>query len=540
MDLFALKSFLLLLLFTGRCAPQDILPAGPVNAILGHNVTLTTLLVDKPNYAFISWSFSDGKEQVPIATVGSQGLKPNAAYEGRVSINATNGALSLSSLKTEDSGDYSISIIAPDGTTDGAEIKLQVLEPVSDVLIKSSIPEAIEHNSTVVLTCSAKGSFLKFTWTNGTAPIVADGKRLTLKDEAASSMLTITGVLRTDLVGPIYCKAANPLDTKSSPAFNLTVYYGPDEVTISPAKWPEFIRSKSDFNLTCSARSLPAPTYSWYHKEDLMEVPGPLLTLADIEAHKFGMEKEEYTCRVQNIKTGRTVSSAPVAFAVMEAVTGVKITGPTEKLMAGNSTANLTCQAAAGTVKTKKWLKDGKPLTASSRVIFYNNMSSVFFNMLQKEDNGKYTCQFINPVSTAEAVYAMVVNFGPEPASVKGEDAVEVNDPVKLTCSAASVPPSIYTWKFNGSETPVKTADYSIAEAMYKDTGSYTCTAYNNVTGKSTTASHFLSVKEEGALDEGLSDGAIAGIVIGVLAALGAAIGLIFYCRQKVPVESPY
>lgn len=53
---------------------------------------------------------------------------------------------------------------------------------MSDVTIKSDLPEAIEFNSTVVLTCSAKGSFLKFSWLNGTAPIVADGKRLTLKD----------------------------------------------------------------------------------------------------------------------------------------------------------------------------------------------------------------------------------------------------------------------------------------------------------------------------------------------------------------------
>lgn len=48
--------------------------------------------------------------------------------------------------------------------------------------IRSDLPEAIEHNSTVVLTCSAKGSFLKFTWTNGTKPLVADGRRITLKE----------------------------------------------------------------------------------------------------------------------------------------------------------------------------------------------------------------------------------------------------------------------------------------------------------------------------------------------------------------------
>lgn len=55
-------------------------------------------------------------------------------------------------------------------------------EPVSDLVIKSNLPEAIEHNSTVVLNCSAKGSFLKFSWTNGSAPIVADGKRLVIKE----------------------------------------------------------------------------------------------------------------------------------------------------------------------------------------------------------------------------------------------------------------------------------------------------------------------------------------------------------------------
>lgn len=42
-------------------------------------------------------------------------------------------------------------------------------------------------------------------------------------------------------------------------------------------------------------------------------------------------------------------------------------------------------------------------------------------------------------------------------------------------------------------------------------------------------------VAEEGSLDTGLSDGAIAGIVIAVLVAVGAAIGLFLYCRQKVP-----
>lgn len=40
----------------------------------------------------------------------------------------------------------------------------------------------------------------------------------------SSSTLTITNVLRSDLTGPIYCKASNALTNKSSTPFNLTVY----------------------------------------------------------------------------------------------------------------------------------------------------------------------------------------------------------------------------------------------------------------------------------------------------------------------------
>lgn len=89
---------------------------------------------------------------------------------------------------------------------------------------------------------------------------------------------------------------------------------------------------------------------------------------------------------------------------------------------------------------------------------------------------------------------------GPEPVTVTGEDAVEVKDPVKLQCSAVSVPAATYTWKFNGTLTDVKTAEYTIGNAVYKNTGTYTCEAYNAVTGKTSTSSHKLSVKGQSRL----------------------------------------
>ncbi|KAL7381911.1 hypothetical protein ABVT39_013389 [Epinephelus coioides] len=537
MDLFAFKTLLVLLSFIGCCA-GNVLPPGPVDAKLGTNVTLKTL-IGKAELNVIIWTFKTDSEPIPVATSSLGTLQPvKEPYIGRVSINKTNGYLTLGPLTTEDSGVYTITTVSAETQT--GDIELRVLVPVSDVTITSNVPEAVEHNSTVVLTCKAKGSFLKFTWLKGTTPIVPDGKHFTEKSDETSSVLTINHVLRTDLVGSIYCSVANSLETEKSAPFNLTVHYGPDEVTITPLAPPKVIRAKSNFNLTCSARSNPPATFTWYHGEQMMENSGPVLTLEVIEKHRLGAKEEAYTCRATNAKTQRTVPSPAVSFAVMEAISGAKVSGPTATLIAGNSTANLSCQATAGTVKTISWLKDGKALSAGGRHVFATDMSSMMINLLQKEDNGEYTCQLTNPVNTDKATYKMVVNYGPEGVKVDGPEAIEMNDNVELVCSAPSVPPANFTWKFNGTMTAVKTAMYVINMARYKNSGTYTCEAHNDVTDKTATHTHTLSVKEEGALDEGLSDGAIAGIVIAILVALGAAIALIVYCRQKVPVESPY
>lgn len=79
--------------------------------------------------------------------------------------------------------------------------------------------------------------------------------------------------------------------------------------------------------------------------------------------------------------------------------------------------------------------------------------------------------------------------------AVAGEAAVEVGDKVTLTCSASSVPPANFTWKFNGTATAITTRVYAIESAAYKNTGEYTCEAHNAVTGGRAKAKHKLAVK---------------------------------------------
>lgn len=150
-----------------------------MEAIVGRNVTLKTLL-DKPVYSFIVWNFNDGSEQTNIATLTKSSLKAREGYEGRASIDSVTGSLSLTGLKPDDSGDYSISIISEDGTTRTAEIKLLVLGesarssrpltcscprcvatpvPHGFLLLRSFSSDCKCHRWTLVLsTCSGRGA----------------------------------------------------------------------------------------------------------------------------------------------------------------------------------------------------------------------------------------------------------------------------------------------------------------------------------------------------------------------------------------------
>lgn len=85
---------------------------------------------------------------------------------------------------------------------------------------------------------------------------------------------------------------------------------------------------------------------------------------------------------------------------------------------------------------------------------------------------------------------------GPDSATVSGDEAVEVNDPVLLTCSAPSLPLANFSWTFNGSVMAnVAVPVLTINKAVYKNSGVYECKASNTVTGKSATARHVLAVK---------------------------------------------
>lgn len=78
--------------------------------------------------------------------------------------------------------------------------------------------------------------------------------------------------------------------------------------------------------------------------------------------------------------------------------------------------------------------------------------------------------------------------------AIKGPESIHVGDFMMLFCSTMSVPSATFTWLFNGKPTSFHEVAYVIPSIRSSDSGTYTCTAVNTVTGQSRTVDHKLTV----------------------------------------------
>ncbi|XP_038848698.1 HEPACAM family member 2-like [Salvelinus namaycush] len=179
-------------------------------------------------------------------------------------------------------------------------------------------------------------------------------------------------------------------------------------------------------------------------------------------------------------------------------------------------------------------MKDGHPLSAGGNIIISEDKSMLSINPVKRTDTGEYGCRVSNPISTANAKHGLIVNYGPDGMEIKGQNEIEAGQKFTLTCSADSIPTSSYTWVLNGTEIPGHSPEFTKEKSEYSDSGDYTCTATNDVTGNKTSVVHKLSVKAEGSLSPVLPAGAIIRIVIRVLLVVGGAVGVaVLFIRKN-------
>ncbi|KAG9329996.1 hypothetical protein JZ751_028287 [Albula glossodonta] len=245
-----------LILLTGLCSGQAVLPPGPVNGAVGGSVTLNTSISSEGPIQTIFWNFDDGSGSgsVPVITVSSGTTIDGPGYEGRVSVSSFTGSLELRELTLGDTGLYLMSMIT--SKPESGSTTLNVYEPVSNVTVSANATDLVELNDTVSLTCSASGTSLSYQWqrisgtliTGPSEPLIAGNSSANLSCQAAagtsisrewlkddqplfpSNRITFTVDNSTVSISPVessdngeyQCRLSNPVSTDTA-NYTLTV-----------------------------------------------------------------------------------------------------------------------------------------------------------------------------------------------------------------------------------------------------------------------------------------------------------------------------
>uniref|UniRef100_A0A672J3U5 Si:dkey-11o1.2 n=1 Tax=Salarias fasciatus TaxID=181472 RepID=A0A672J3U5_SALFA len=204
---------------------------------------------------------------------------------------------------------------------------------------------------------------------------------------------------------------------------------------------------------------------------------------------------------------------------------------PTNPPVEGTS-LNLTCEAS-GSVLSRKWMKDDSDLILTDNMKLHDNNRVLSFTTVSRNDNGEYVCHISNSFSSMLAAFSLTVNYGPENVKISGENQIKVGSTIKLSCTADSEPLAEFTWLFNETQILNSSSELIKDNANISDSGTYTCRATNEITGKSGSAEHRLSVTNTSGDNNYCDTGCIVGIVVACVVVVAVAIGVGCYCVQK-------
>ncbi|KAJ8388821.1 hypothetical protein AAFF_G00125770 [Aldrovandia affinis] len=464
---------LVLLNFTkGISAIEVKLSRNPV--AVGENVTLEII----PQTFIESGIWLHETQLILLLTQGK--AQVTEEYSGRVLFDDNTGTLLLKNVTVDVSGLYILQGVVPSFR---AEATLSVQEPVSDVTVRADVTDIVEFNDTVSLTCSASGSSLSFRWLDDSSDITASD-RFQLSDD--NRILTISSVLRSDR-GPLYCTVSNGISNGTSQPIFLNISYGPSDLKLTENPHKPIYRTGSDIVLSCSAQSNPQAYFHWAFEGALLGFSGPELILHNVHQNQSGT----YSCWAHNSVTLR-YASVSTRITILEPISEVKVSN-SRKLPILNQAFVLSCEVT-GPVNSICWLRDGWPLLAENRTAFSEDNSSVTFNPVQRSDDGNYQCEAYNAVSNrTSSGYQLLVNYGPEQPVITGPTLAATGSNVTFSCTASSQPPSQYSWYFNGTRVSEGLV-YETGPLTLASHGTYTCEAFNSVTGRTNTAVKELTV----------------------------------------------
>ncbi|XP_022620373.1 carcinoembryonic antigen-related cell adhesion molecule 5-like [Seriola dumerili] len=442
----------------------------------------------------------------------------------------TGPELRLMNIQMSQSGNYSCqafnNITMRNETSQTAALTV-MKSNISNVVVTPNTTDLVEFNSSVSLSCSSSGSFPSFLWLNGSSEVTASG-RVQLTDGGAT--LTIINVARYDQ-GPFSCHVFNNFSNYTSDPVKLSISFGPENTNLKLFPSQQHYEEGSNISLRCSAVSRPAALYYWFLNGDKLSESGPELRLMNLQESQSG----NYSCQAFNNKTMINETSHPSVVFILSPVSSVVVTSNTTVFLEFSSSVSLSC-FTSGSSLSFLWLNGSSDVTASDRVQLTDGNSTLTIVNVTRYDQGPFRCNVSNGVSNGISQSVnLVIQYGPDNMSIKGPNSVHVGDLTMLYCYTMSVPSAKFTWLFKGKPTNGHEAVYVIKSSQNSDSGTYTCTAENIVTGQSQTAHHELTVIDFSDCDCSAAVGRATIITAGCCVLIAAVNVIIVYCliRKK-------
>ncbi|KAL4635075.1 hemicentin-1 [Arapaima gigas] len=239
--------------------------------------------------------------------------------------------------------------------------------------------------------------------------------------------------------------------------------------------------------LPCRAEGYPRPSITWQKEGINVLSSGGRFTVLPSGALQITRAKVEdsgtYMCVAQNLagtalaKTKLKVQVPPIISSQTKSY-----------VVAFDSSITLQCQSDGNPAPEIIWHKDGHQVTESMRQRVLSS-GSLHIAFAQPGDTGRYTCTAANAAGSSSLEMSLIVQIPPSIRSSESELSVLENSQAILSCNADGVPQPLISWKKKGitlrdaigKYSVLPSGDLIIDSTQPEDSGSYTCTATNDL-----------------------------------------------------------
>ncbi|XP_031431207.1 LOW QUALITY PROTEIN: hemicentin-1 [Clupea harengus] len=398
--------------------------------------------------------------------------------------------LKISSAQVQDAGRYTCEATNVAGKTE-KNYNLNVWVPPSIRGSEEVSPLTVVEGSLISLVCESSGiPPPSLTWKKDGSELKADARVRVL---SGGRQLQISSAEHTDTAS-YNCLASSDAGNAMK-EYSLQVYVRPSIRRSGPAELT--VTRGTDVTLECEAEGVPRPAITWLkdgrpvtHGNGAQVLSdGRLLQIREARVSDTG----RYTCVAVNV-AGTTDSKYDVNVHVPPSITGQTVAPQNVSVVVRNP-VTLTCEASGIPLPSITWLKDSKPVSASSSVRIISGGRSLRLMHAAVEDAGRYTCIVSNPAGEERMNFDLDILV--PPSIVKGgtvED-VKVKDRqnVTLACEVTGNPLPEITWLKDGlplvSDRRHQVMSHGrflqIIAAQVSDTGRYSCQATNSAGDRS-------------------------------------------------------